>query len=107
MANILMPYKSDAQRKFMHAQHPDIAKRWDKEMKKPSTNKVYKTGSPVAHKNMTLDPTGYVNREVNKGKRIQPSTRRSGLAKMSMERAAQRRMATKQKLASRKVVRGV
>lgn len=26
-----MPYKSDKQRKFMHVQHPDIAKRWDKE----------------------------------------------------------------------------
>ena len=26
-----MPYKSDAQRKFMHARHPDIAARWDKE----------------------------------------------------------------------------
>lgn len=26
-----VPYKSDAQRKFMHSQHPDIAKRWDKE----------------------------------------------------------------------------
>ena len=26
-----MPYKSDAQRKFMHAKHPEIAKRWDKE----------------------------------------------------------------------------
>jgi len=25
-----MPYKSDAQRKFMHAAHPDIAKKWDK-----------------------------------------------------------------------------
>jgi len=24
-----MPYKSDAQRRFMHAQHPAIAKRWD------------------------------------------------------------------------------
>jgi len=24
-----MPYKSDAQRRFMHAQHPGIAKRWD------------------------------------------------------------------------------
>jgi hypothetical protein len=55
--------------------------------------KVYMTGSPVAHKNMSLDPTGYINREVNKGSRIQPSTRRSGLAKMSLERAAQRRLA--------------
>lgn len=26
-----MPYKSDAQRKFMHLKHPGIAKRWDKE----------------------------------------------------------------------------
>lgn len=26
-----MPYKSDAQRRFMHAKHPDIAARWDKE----------------------------------------------------------------------------
>jgi hypothetical protein len=26
-----MPYASDKQRKFMHAQHPEIAKRWDKE----------------------------------------------------------------------------
>lgn len=26
-----MPYQSDAQRKFMHAKHPDIAKKWDKE----------------------------------------------------------------------------
>lgn len=25
-----MPYVSDAQRKFMHAKHPEIAKRWDK-----------------------------------------------------------------------------
>lgn len=26
-----MPYKSAAQRKYMHAKHPEIAKRWDKE----------------------------------------------------------------------------
>jgi hypothetical protein len=26
-----MPYKSDKQRKFMHAKHPEIAARWDKE----------------------------------------------------------------------------
>ena len=26
-----VPYKSDAQRKFMHAVEPEIAKRWDKE----------------------------------------------------------------------------
>ncbi len=27
-----MPYKSDAQRKYMHAVHPEIAKRWDAEI---------------------------------------------------------------------------
>jgi len=26
-----MPYKSDAQRRFMHARHPEIAARWDRE----------------------------------------------------------------------------
>ena len=26
-----MPYRSDAQRRFMHARHPEIAKRWDAE----------------------------------------------------------------------------
>jgi len=25
-----MPYKSEKQRKFLHAKHPEIAKRWDK-----------------------------------------------------------------------------
>lgn len=26
-----MPYKSEAQRRYLHANHPEIAKRWDKE----------------------------------------------------------------------------
>ncbi len=60
-------------------------------------NNVYRTGTPVAHKNMMLDPTGYINREVNKGKRIQPSDRRSGAAKLSMQRAAQRRLENKKR----------
>jgi hypothetical protein len=25
-----VPYKSEKQRKFMHAKHPSIAKKWDK-----------------------------------------------------------------------------
>jgi hypothetical protein len=32
-----MPYDSDKQRKFMHAKHPKIAARWDKEIKKKKT----------------------------------------------------------------------
>lgn len=30
-----MPYKSEAQRRYMHLKHPDIAKRWDEEYKTP------------------------------------------------------------------------
>jgi hypothetical protein len=26
-----VPFKSDAQRKWMHANHPEMAKRWEKE----------------------------------------------------------------------------
>ena len=29
-----MPFKSEKQRKFMHAKHPKIAKRWEAEKKK-------------------------------------------------------------------------
>lgn len=29
-----MPYKSDAQRGYMHANHPEIAARWDKEARR-------------------------------------------------------------------------
>jgi hypothetical protein len=28
-----MPFKSEKQRKFMHAQHPDIAQKWEQETK--------------------------------------------------------------------------
>lgn len=28
-----MPFKSEAQRRFMHANHPEIANRWEKEYK--------------------------------------------------------------------------
>ena len=43
-----MPYKSDAQRKFMHAQHPDIAARWDKEY--PDQKGLPKRVKPKAKK---------------------------------------------------------
>lgn len=41
-----MPYKSDKQRAFMHAKHPDIAARWDKEY----GGKVVKTTKKKAQK---------------------------------------------------------
>lgn len=69
----------------------------NKQPGKPKITKVYKTGSPVAHKNMKLNPTGYINREVNKGSFIQPSTSRSGIAAKSLQRAAQRRQQNKKR----------
>lgn len=41
-----MPYKSEAQSRFMHSQHPEIATRWDAEAKKPHKTKV----KSAAHK---------------------------------------------------------
>jgi len=76
-------------------------------MKPYSVNKVYKTGSPVAHKGGALNPTGYINREVNKGSLIKPSNRRSRLASKSLERAAQRRQANKQQILMYKKKGGV
>jgi hypothetical protein len=34
-----MPYVSDKQRRFMHAEHPDIAARWDAEARKGKRKK--------------------------------------------------------------------
>jgi hypothetical protein len=38
-----MPYKSDAQRRFMHARHPEIAARWDAEIKAGKKKSVAKS----------------------------------------------------------------
>lgn len=37
-----MPFKSEKQRRFMYAQHPDIAERWTKEAKAKSKKPVQK-----------------------------------------------------------------
>lgn len=43
-----MPYQSAAQRRYMHAQHPEIASKWDKKyggkIKKAAKRKVKKYG---------------------------------------------------------------
>lgn len=39
-----MPYKSNAQRKFMHAKRPQIAARWDKETPKGAKLPEHKKG---------------------------------------------------------------
>ena len=35
-----MPYKSEKQRKFMHIKYPDIAERWDEEMREHQQEKA-------------------------------------------------------------------
>jgi hypothetical protein len=37
-----MPFKSQAQRKWMHANHPEMAKRWEKETPKKKLPKKKK-----------------------------------------------------------------
>lgn len=37
-----MPFKSEKQRRFMYAQHPDIAARWTKEAKAAGKKPVQK-----------------------------------------------------------------
>ncbi len=37
-----MPFKSQAQRKWMYANHPEMAKRWEKETKKKKLPKKVK-----------------------------------------------------------------
>lgn len=34
-----MPFKSEKQRKFMHAKHPGIAERWEREAKSGKSTK--------------------------------------------------------------------
>lgn len=39
-----MPFKSEKQRKFMHANHPKIADRWEAEKKAASSSKKKSKG---------------------------------------------------------------
>ena len=39
MGRVLMPYKSEKQRKYMHAKHPEIAERWDEELRRAAKKK--------------------------------------------------------------------
>jgi hypothetical protein len=39
-----MPFKSEKQRKYMHAKHPEVAERWEKEAKRKGQSPVQKKG---------------------------------------------------------------
>lgn len=38
-----MPFKSEKQRRYMHAKHPTIAERWEKEAKRAGKSAVQKS----------------------------------------------------------------
>ncbi|HYH48307.1 MAG TPA: hypothetical protein VEG38_02050 [Acidimicrobiia bacterium] len=40
----MSPFKSEKQRKFMHANEPEVAKRWEKEAKRKGQSPVQKKG---------------------------------------------------------------
>lgn len=44
-----MPFSSPKQRRFMHAQHPEIANRWEKEAKRAGINAVQPPESHRGH----------------------------------------------------------
>lgn len=50
-----MPFKSDKQRKYMHAKHPTIAKRWEKEEKVAGYSKA-KPAQRAAYKKVASNP---------------------------------------------------
>lgn len=40
-----MPFESDKQRRYMHAKHPKVAKKWEAEAKRKGTKVVKKSSS--------------------------------------------------------------
>lgn len=42
-----MPFISEAQRRWMHANHPEMAKEWEAATPKDSVLPAYKKGSPA------------------------------------------------------------
>jgi len=46
----MAPYASEKQKRFMHSQHPEIAKRWDDEEKKKGKPKHKKRKYPMPRK---------------------------------------------------------
>jgi hypothetical protein len=46
-----MPFKSEAQRRFLWAKHPDIAERWTKETKETARREAMKSKLKKVSKN--------------------------------------------------------
>jgi hypothetical protein len=53
-----MPYASDAQRRFMHAKHPEIASKWDAEIRAKKKRKVSKRVKKIRTSHGVVIPVG-------------------------------------------------
>lgn len=60
-----MPYVSTSQRRFMHAKHPDIAKRWDKEYPHKGNLPEHKKKYKISINNKLKGTFGEMNPDTN------------------------------------------
>ena len=62
-----MPFRSQAQQRFMHAVHPDIAERWDKETdwSKKLPKKLKKKKRKIIKEGFYMRPAFYAIIEAN------------------------------------------
>jgi hypothetical protein len=49
-----MPFRSESQRRWMHANHPQMAAEWEKETPNDSVLPKYVKGSPAAKKRLNV-----------------------------------------------------
>lgn len=61
-----MPYKSDAQRRFMHARHPGIAARWDAEIRAGKKHRVSKANPVITRRRIQREEGRKVTRRKNR-----------------------------------------
>ena len=71
-----MPFKSQAQRKWMHANHPEMAKRWEKETPK---------GAKLPKKTAKKKSDGHMHKMPG-GHMMKDSEMKKGMKKMPMKK---------------------
>ena len=60
-----MPFKSEKQRRWMYANNPEMAKRWEKEMKKGGITINVEGGEYIIKKDSVNDKTLPMLKEIN------------------------------------------
>lgn len=67
-----MPFRSERQRRFMHANHPDIAERWEREAKEA------KMAGPAGKKGIVKRRFGKTGKPVNVSAKTDARARKLG-----------------------------